>query len=141
LRLLPPFSAKAKAQRCCTKNKREEKMPTYAVEFNTDAETAFRHIKAKTAEGALKAARRIAETRSDDLNFHSYSDIHPIEEIVVKKEGGKVCRWQSDDLRLRLAAPDLLAAACAVIDAWATGDFAAAVRELAMAVVEAKPQS
>jgi hypothetical protein len=137
--LLPPFSAKAKgAAALHPKKKKEEIMPKYEVEFSTDAEFAMHEFEADTPELALQAARRIADTGDEDLDFEHYSDTHPIDAITVHGDRHEeLCHWHSDDLRLRLAASDLLAAAYAVVDRWESGDLAAAVRELDKVITEA----
>ncbi len=46
--------------------------------------------------------------------------------------------WRDSDLKLRLAAPALLAAARRVTQRWQRGDLAEAVRELAAAIAKAE---
>jgi hypothetical protein len=91
-------------------------MRTYEVTFNTDAERACWEVTAKTPEEALSAAQEMVQGRTDELYFASHTSAHAAEEIIIEQKDNEVCRWQSDDLRLRLAARDLLTAACAVID-------------------------
>jgi hypothetical protein len=70
--------------------------------------------------------------------FEGYDDNQPVNEIEISgRDGDELGVWYDDDLRLRLAAADLLDvleaqtnAAQAVIDAWARGDLAGAVRTL-----------
>jgi len=86
-------------------------MPTYKVAFRTDAEFAIRVFKARSPQAALKQARAFYEDHAEDLMFESYDSGHPVNEIVVRDAAGsEVALWQDDDLRLRLAADDLLAA-------------------------------
>ena len=86
-------------------------MPTYKVAFRTDAEFAIRVFKARSPQAALKQARAFYEDHAEDLMFESYDGGHPVTEIVVRDAAGsEVALWQDDDLRLRLAADDLLAA-------------------------------
>ena len=105
-------------------------MPTYTVQFFTDAEFALLEVHAKNPQAALKKAKKIESSEGERLNFRSYDGVHDVTDILVELDGAEVCRWQSHDLRLRLAAPNLLKAACGVIDHWESGDLAGAVRAL-----------
>ena len=87
---------------------------------------------------ALRRARQIESEETETLDFQSYDGTNGIERIEIwAADRRTVAEWQSDDLRLRLAAGELLEAldaqteaAQAVIDAWAEGDLAEAVRTL-----------
>jgi hypothetical protein len=113
-------------------------MKTYTVDFRTDANCATRSFEAGTPEQALAIARVFYAEQEGALYFESYDGGQPVNEIAVRDAGGnQVALWQDDDLRLRFAAPELLTAlegqteaAQAVIDNWAKGDLAAAVRGL-----------
>ena len=108
----------------------------------------------------LNARAGVAACASDrkrgnrELDFQSYDTTNGVEHIEIwAADRRTLAEWHSDDLRLRLAAPDLLealeaqtAAAQAVIDAWARGDLAGAVRMLdgsipaaRAAIAKAKP--
>lgn len=89
-------------------------MTTFTAYFRTDAEFASREFEATTPKQALRMARKFLDTNVD--------------EVAV---------WYDDEMSARLAASDLLdalegqaAAARSVIENWATGDLAAAVRTL-----------
>jgi hypothetical protein len=85
----------------------------YTVHFRTDIESATTEIPARSPEAALAKARAIAadDDRRDDLFFEPYSGRFPINEISVETHDGKeVAMWLDDDLLVRLAADDLLAA-------------------------------
>src|SRR3984893_5797246 len=110
--------------------------PIYTAEFHTDAEWALLEIKAATPEKALKKARTVDP---DTLDFAPYDDRHPVNYITIRDEDcNDLAEWQSDDLRLQLAARALLNAAEKVIASWERGDLAAAVRELDNAIANAK---
>jgi len=48
-------------------------------------------------------------TESSSLCFDAYDSPHPVNEIsLVDDDGDEVAVWQDEDLRVRLAAPDLL---------------------------------
>ena len=84
---------------------------TYRAEFFTAADYAIRNFEAKTPEQAIELARRFYEDNIIDLDFRSYDDIEPLDQIEVwDQKTGKRASWQSDDCRLRKAAPELLAA-------------------------------
>jgi hypothetical protein len=114
-------------------------MTIYTAQFRTDADYAEQEFKARTAKQALALARKFYDEHDEDLLFQSYdgggSSVNEIE--ISGPEGSKLAVWQDDELRLRLAASDVLDAleaqtdaAQAVIDAWAEGDLAGAVRAL-----------
>jgi hypothetical protein len=84
-------------------------MKTYTAHFRTDANFATREFKAATPEQALKKARRFYADDPLDLMFESYSDGMPVNEIVIQDaDDNELAVWLDDDLRLRLAASDLL---------------------------------
>jgi hypothetical protein len=113
-------------------------MPNYTAHFFTEADWAETEIKATSARQALRRARQIESEETETLDFASYDTTNGVERIEIwAADGRTVAEWESDDLRLRLAARDLFealdaqtAAAQAVIDAWAKGDLAGAVRTL-----------
>jgi hypothetical protein len=87
----------------------EPTMPTYTAEFRTDADYATQDFKARSPQDALKKARAFYDERTDELMFESYDGGHPVNEIAVRDaRGDEVALWQDDDLRVRLAAHDLL---------------------------------
>ena len=84
-------------------------MPTYPADFRTDADFATRKIKAATPEQALKKARRFCDDDPLDLMFDSYDGGMPVNEIAIQDaDHAELAVWQDHDLRLRLAARDLL---------------------------------
>jgi hypothetical protein len=92
-------------------------MKTYTATFRTDAEFATLEIKAATPEQALKKARRFYDNDPLDLMFESYDSGMPVNEIAISDANDdEVAVWLDDDLRLRLAARDLLDALEVVID-------------------------
>jgi hypothetical protein len=113
-------------------------MTTYIAQFHTDADWAERTFDANTPEQALTLAQVFYDEHTEDLKFESYNSGMPVNEIeIADGEGNRLAVWRDDDLRLRLAAPDLRDAlkaqsdaAQTVIDAWETGDLAGAVRTL-----------
>ena len=114
-------------------------MTTYTATFRTDAEFATREIKAATPKQALKKARRLYDEDPFDLMFESYDGGMPVNEIAIEDaDGDDLALWLDDDLRLRLAARDLLTAAESVVARWEQGDLAEAVRELDAAIANAK---
>jgi hypothetical protein len=115
-------------------------MTVFTVLFRTEAECAVDEIEAETAELALAAARNIAANRRHSLLFEPYEGPFAVNEIAVCDEDGsdELAVWSDDDLRLRLAGKDLLAAARLVIARWESGDLAEAVGELSAAVAKAE---
>jgi len=115
-------------------------MTEYRVYLRSDIQWTMRKFKARSPQHALKLARRLADERFDDLDFEDYDPSScPINEIgVCDDQGNELAVWFDDDLRLRLAARDLLEAAEKVVARWERGDLAEAVRELNEAVTRAK---
>ena len=109
-------------------------MKTYTVHFRTDAKYAIEEFNAETPEQALAAAQQFYAV----LDFMPYDDHQDVNEIeVFDGDEKQVAIWYDDELRLRLAASELLetldhqtTAAQAVIDNWSNGDLAGAVRRL-----------
>ena len=113
-------------------------MKTYTATFRTADTWATEEINAETPEQALQQARALADSNAGVLDWCTYDPQSvPLDEIEIDGPDGAGAVWQSEDLAPRLAASDLLDAleaqtdaAQAVIDAWAEGDLAAAVRML-----------
>jgi hypothetical protein len=83
-------------------------MPTYTAEFHTDAEWALLDIKAATPEKALQKARAVDP---DTLDFQSYGDRQPVNYITIRDQNSNdLAEWQDDDLRVQLAAREMLEA-------------------------------
>jgi len=112
-------------------------MKTYTVNFASDAEFASRDFDAKTPEEALALARKLYEDEPSELWFFPRDGMDVTEILVYDADGNEVAVWYDDDMRLRVAARDLLNAGQHVIDRWQTGDLAEAVRELAAAIAKA----
>ncbi len=118
---------------------------SYRAEFFTTADYAVRDFIAGTPQQALQMAREYYDDNLVELDFRSYDDNSGLDQIQIwDPERGTLASWESDDYRLRKAAPDLLTAlqdqteaAKAVIDNWEKGDLAAAVRDLAASMSEA----
>ena len=86
-------------------------MPTYTAEFRTDADYANRAFKARSPQDALKRARAFYDDCTEELFFERYDDSHSVNEIALRDtDGNQVALWQDDELRLRLAAGDMLEA-------------------------------
>jgi hypothetical protein len=112
---------------------------TYTAYFYTDAEYASTEIEADTPEQALeKAIARYELKDGDGLIFDHYDEGQPVNHIeILDEDCYELAHWRDADLLLRMAAPEMLTAlegqteaAQAVIDHWAKGDLAAAVRSL-----------
>jgi hypothetical protein len=81
---------------------------TYRAEFFTAADYAVRNFEAETPEGALELARRFYDDNLVELDFCSYDDNAGIDQIQIwDNERGTLATWESNDYRLRQAAPDL----------------------------------
>jgi hypothetical protein len=91
-------------------------MTTYTVNFASDAECASHDFDAETPEQALALARKLYEDDPSKLWFEVYDGMDVNEIIVYDANGNDVAVWYDDDMRLRLAARDLLDALQAVID-------------------------
>jgi hypothetical protein len=84
---------------------------TYRAEFFTAADYARRNFEAGSPQEALHLARCFYDDNLIDLDFRSYDDNAGLDEIEVwDTAGGARATWQSDDYRVRKAAPQLLAA-------------------------------
>jgi hypothetical protein len=93
-------------------------MTTYTAYFRTDSQTARCEVKASTPKRALAKARKLYEDDPSDLWFEPYDDGMPVNEITVCDAGGEeLAAWLDEELRLRLAASDLLAALERAVDA------------------------
>jgi hypothetical protein len=120
-------------------SKTAKALNTYTVYFRSDTESAAHDLEATTPQQALAQAKKLYADNSSELWFEPYDDGQPANEITVyDTDGNEVAAWLDDDLRLRLAAPALLAAAEKVLARWEQGDLADAVRELSAAIDEAK---
>ncbi len=114
-------------------------MTTYTAYFRTDADFATHDIEADTPEQALAIARQLYDDDPLDLMFESYDGGMPVNEIAIcDKDGQELSLWLDHDMRLRLAASDLLEAAELVVANWERGDLAGAVRELSTAIAKTK---
>jgi hypothetical protein len=113
-------------------------MTTYTAHFRSDAAFASHDFEAETAHEALALAIKFNADDSSDLWFEHYAAM-PVSEIVVcDPDENELAVWYSDDLRLRLAAHDLLSAAEKILDRWQNGDLSEVIHELAVAVNAAK---
>lgn len=84
-------------------------MKTYRAEFFTAADYAVRDFDANTPEEALQQARRFYDEDTGELDFRSYDDNAGLDQIQIwDKERGTLASWESEDYRLRKAAPELL---------------------------------
>jgi hypothetical protein len=82
-------------------------MNTYTVYFRSDSEFADLDIDATTPQQALAFARKVYAEEPHSLFFDHYGE-SIVNEIAVADDGEEVAVWQDDELRLRLAAQDLL---------------------------------
>jgi hypothetical protein len=84
-------------------------MKTYTAFFYSDANYAEHEIEAETPEEALATARSLDKADDGSLYFESCDQGQPVDEITIRDEAGDdLATWLSDELRLRLAARDLL---------------------------------
>ena len=85
-------------------------MTTYNVKFETDTHSAGDKIEAVTPEEALEQACAWLETAPETLSWERF-EIGAVNFIEITEDEGKgFALWRSEELTLRLAAPDLLAA-------------------------------
>ena len=93
-------------------------MNTYTAYFYTDAEYASTEIEASTPQEALQKAQvRNDLENCDGLIFDHYDEGQPVNHIeILDADRNELAHWRDADLRLRMAAPELLAALEAVID-------------------------
>ena len=86
--------------------------------------------------GAQESAALLQRAR---LWFERYDDRGPVNQIDIWNDDlDDLAVWRDEDLRLRLAASDLLEAAELVVARWEQGDLADAVRQLDAAIAKAK---
>jgi hypothetical protein len=85
-------------------------MTNYTVHFYTEADWANSLIEAHSPENALEAAKRIADGDGFwELDFQAYDNTASVERIEIFDEAGHpVAEWKKRQLRLRLAASELL---------------------------------
>lgn len=113
-------------------------MTTYIATFKNPGAWAETKIKAPTPAQAMTKAHALAKEDIDALDWCVYQPrTVPLDEITIFGPHGFGTEWQSERYALRLASGNLLRAlqsqtdaAQAVIDAWASGDLAGAVRTL-----------
>jgi hypothetical protein len=118
LRLATPVSPTGKGSSADEPNNNRERgdamsrkrTKTYKVNFASDAEFASEHIDADTPEQALAMARRLYEDDPSALWFEPYTGMEVNEIIVYDAKGDESAVWYDDDMRLRLAASELLEA-------------------------------
>jgi hypothetical protein len=68
-------------------------------------------LRPRPPQQALELARQFYEDNLIDLDFRSYEDCAGLDQIDVwDTAGGTRATWESDDYRLRRAAPELLEA-------------------------------
>ena len=95
-------------------------MTSYTAYFYTDAEYAIEEIEASNPQEALEKAQALNE--GDALIFDHYDEGHPVNQIeIFDEDGDDFLEWQSDDLRLRFAARELLEACRLLVAAYAKG--------------------
>ena len=119
-------------------------MPTckYRAEFFTAADYAVRDFEAATPEEALRLARDFYGEDPGELDFRSYDDNAAIDHIQIwGGERGTLAAWESDDCRLRKAAPALLEACKAFVAAFKdSADLAdCALAKARQAIARAQP--
>ena len=86
-------------------------MTEYNAHYRTQGQYALCDFEAETPEAALRLARELYETAPHVLQFDPYDGPLPLDEIEISTdEEDQLAVWQSDDLRLRLAARELLEA-------------------------------
>ena len=84
---------------------------TYTAHFFSQTDWAETTIKATSPELALQQARQIESEETEMLDFQSYDSGAGVEHIEIQStDGSTVAEWRSEDLRVRLAAQDLLEA-------------------------------
>ena len=105
-------------------------MNTFQVYLRSDIARTRKDIQAATPNQAVELARRLVDPTLLDEHYEVCDC--PVNEIEVLDEHG------NHDLRLRLAAQDLLDAAELVVARWSQGDLADAVRQLDAAIAKAK---
>ena len=82
---------------------------TYTAEFFTAADQACRMFEAASPEEALHLARQLYDQNLGELDFRSHDGIEPLDQIqICDSAGHTAATWESDDFRLRRAAPKLL---------------------------------
>ena len=86
-------------------------MTEYNAHFHTERAYAHYQFEADSPEQALQLARELYESEYCPLQFDNFEGDLPLDEIVISSDTeDQLAVWESDDLRLRLAAPALLAA-------------------------------
>jgi hypothetical protein len=84
---------------------------TYRAEFFTAADFAARDFEADSPQEALQLARQFYDQNLSELEFRSYDEIEPLDQIQIwDPECGALALWQSEDFSLRQAARELLLA-------------------------------
>ena len=110
----------------------------YLALFNTDSSYAEVRIEAESDTAALTVAKLCDQ---DELHFEAFTEPGPVQQIEIYtgcEAQDFLVGWTSDELRLRLVAPELLEAAKEVVARWGKGDLAEAVRCLADVIDDAE---
>jgi hypothetical protein len=114
-------------------------MNTFQVYLRSDIAWTRKDIKAATPDQAIELAQLLSKKDPTLLDEHYEVCDCPVNEIeVLDEHGDQLAEWQSDDLRLKLAAQNLLDAAELVVARWSQGNLADAVRQLDAAVAKAR---
>jgi hypothetical protein len=114
-------------------------MNTFHVYLRSDIAWCRKDIEAATPSQAVELARQLSEQDPAQLDEPYEVCDYPVNEVeVLDQHGNQLAEWQSDDLRLRLAAQDLLDAAELAVARWSQGNLADAVRQLDAAIAKAK---
>jgi hypothetical protein len=96
----------------------------YRAEFFTAADYAVREFEAETPDQALELARRFYDEDIGELDFRSYDDNSALDQIDIwrteqcagaRRLLSRAISWESDEFRLRLAAPQLRSALALVL--------------------------
>jgi hypothetical protein len=118
------------------KNTKGDKfMPHYRIHFANEIATATTEVVAASLKDAFSRALELAADQST-LTFETMWRIQPVDQITVIGPGSEPWFWQTPQERLRVAGPELLAAARDVLANWTRGDHVA-VRRLGHAVAAA----
>jgi hypothetical protein len=112
-------------------------MPSYRIHFANDIATATTEVVAASLKEAFSRALELAADQST-LTFEPMWRIQPVDEINVTGPDGKPWFWQTPQERLRVAGPELLAAARDVLSNWTSGELDVAVRRLGHAIAAAE---
>jgi hypothetical protein len=117
-------------------------MPTYKVHIYREMRIVYQDVQAPTPEAAAESGRDFpSDAGCDPVDCDGQTFAAVVDPLDAHGRHGRSQDILFEEGRLRLAAPQLLAACRMVVERWEHGDLAAAARACSAAVAEAERRS